>query len=250
MKALWALGLFLLLVGRSSSGQAVEQASGQYDRRQTFAIFGDYSNDSSHIVLGKAPNRKWGEVGFQYEYRLTDGPRLSWRYTAEFRPLAWESDVTTTTTLYRISPPPPYTVVSPATATLTCQPGSYTSSSTDPSTGILYTATYVNTCGRHWTYVTGFSPFGSRINLRPHARLQPTANLLAGLLVSAKQIPLPGAGSFNFTFEVGAGLEYYLRPARSLRLEYQYQHFSNAATATDNPGVDNGLFKLTYAFGR
>jgi opacity protein-like surface antigen len=79
-----------------------------------------------------------------------------------------------------------------------------------------------------WTYVSGFSPFGTRINLRPHKRLQPTASLTAGLLMSAKRIPISSAGSFNFTFEIGAGVEYYLQAKRSVRLEWMYQHFSKS----------------------
>jgi opacity protein-like surface antigen len=105
-------------------------------------------------------------------------------------------------------------------------------------------------CGRRWTYAQGLSPAGTRINLLPHRRLQPTASFLAGYILSAKKIPLDSAGAFNFTFEFGAGLEYYQSQSRSIRLEYQVHHFSNAYTADTNPGVDNGLFKVTYNFGR
>jgi len=35
-----------------------------------------------------------------------------------------------------------------------------------------------------------------------------------------------------------------------MRFEYLVQHYSNHNTAYANPGVDNGLFKLTYTFGR
>jgi opacity protein-like surface antigen len=87
-------------------------------------------------------------------------------------------------------------------------------------------------------------------NLLPRHRLQPTSSLLVGYLLSSNKIPVDTAGSFNFTFEAGAGLEYFLSQNRSMRLEYQIQHFSNAYTAQTNPGVDSGLFKFTYAFGR
>lgn len=63
-------------------------------------------------------------------------------------------------------------------------------------------------------------------------------------------MPITNAGSFNYTFEFGGGLEYYLTRTRSVRLEYQVQHFSNKKTAELNPGVDSGFIKLTYAFGR
>ncbi len=41
-----------------------------YARRHTFIVFGEYSNDSSHIIRGAAPNRKLGAAGFAYERRL------------------------------------------------------------------------------------------------------------------------------------------------------------------------------------
>ncbi|HWW98079.1 MAG TPA: acyloxyacyl hydrolase [Edaphobacter sp.] len=83
-----------------------------------------------------------------------------------------------------------------------------------------------------------------------HRRLQPTASVLIGYMLATKKIPIDTAGAFNFTFEFGAGVEYYQSQSRSIRLEYQIQHFSNAYTANANPGVDSGLFKLTCNFGR
>lgn len=249
MRACWAFCLFFLALGGRGFGQAVDVGqTGQYDRRQTFAVFGDYSNDSSHIALGVAEKRKWLEAGFQYEFRLVDSPWVSWRYTAEFRPLSWESDPTAIETFHVASSPPIVVVFKPESVVPLCRPGSTTEIITEPSGPIVNTI--VTTCSRQWTYVSGFSPFGMRLNFRPHRRLQPTASLTAGLLMSAKPIPVATAGSFNFTFEIGAGVEYYVRSKRSVRLEWMYQHFSNAYTAAENPGVDNGLIKVTYAFGR
>jgi opacity protein-like surface antigen len=69
-------------------------------------------------------------------------------------------------------------------------------------------------------------------------------------MFSTQEVPVPDAGSFNYTFEFGGGLEYYRTHNRSVRLEYQVQHFSNKQTADSNPGVDSGFIKLTYAYGR
>ena len=218
--------------------------------QNTFAAFFVYSNDSSHIVLGKAPDRKFTEVGFQYERRLIANQRFVWKYAAELRPLIAESDPTATLTAAITSPPPVMTITNPPSAVLRCVAGATSFSFTDPTTGVLYAETLTTTCGRRWTYVEGLSPLGTRINLRPRSRWQPTASVLAGLLLSAKKIPIDTAGSFNLTFQFGAGVEYFRTPTQSIRLEYQLQHFSNADTAPANPGVDNGLFKLTYAFRR
>lgn len=218
--------------------------------KNTFAAFFDYSNDSSHILIGDAPDRKFTELGFQYEFSLKTNRNFVWKYTAELRPLIAESDPTVTVTARLISPPPMMTDTSPPSATLHCAASASSFSFTDPTTGVLYSETLTTTCGRRWTYVEGLSPLGTRINLRPRGRWQPTASVLMGLLLSAKKIPLDTAGSFNFTFQFGAGVEYFRTRMQSIRLEYQLQHFSNADTALMNPGVDNGLFKLTYTFGR
>jgi hypothetical protein len=67
---------------------------------------------------------------------------------------------------------------------------------------------------------------------------------------STQPIPTSGAGSFNFTFDVGAGFELFQSKGRSIRAEYRLHHISNHGTAQENPGIDNGAFQLTYSFGR
>jgi opacity protein-like surface antigen len=241
--------LAVLLVLASAANAQIGEAP-RFGSKNTYSAFLEYSNDSSHIILGSSPNRKFSGLGIQYERRLLSNHAFVWRYAAEFRPLVLESDPTATLTISIIAPPPAITVVEPTAAALQCIAGQRTFSGTDPTTGIHYSETILTNCGRRWTYAQGLSPAGTRINLLPHRRLQPTASFLAGYLLSAKKIPLDSAGAFNFTFEFGAGLEFYQSQSRSIRFEYQIQHFSNAYTAAANPGVDSGLFKLTYSFGR
>ncbi len=224
--------------------------SATFGSKNTFAVFFDYSNDSSPIVLGSAEGRKFTELGFQYERRLIVTPNLVWKYTGEFRPLIAESDLTSTETNIQTSPPPTQTFTGTPTAAISCTPSSEQYSQINPFTGVLYAGTLNFTCGRRWTYVQGFSPLGTRINLLPRKRWQPTGSFLTGLLLSAKKIPVDTGGSFNFMFQVGAGVEYFRTSTQSMRLEYQLQHFSNAYTAQTNYGVDSGLFKFTYTFGR
>jgi hypothetical protein len=239
-----AVLLLLVSVTNAQTGDAISFSS-----KNTFAAFVDYSNDSSHIVLGSAEGRKFIELGFQYERRLKLGRDFVWKYTAEFRPLIAESDLTDSETIIQTSPPPTQTFVTTPIATPQCRPSSGSFSFTDPTTG-LNAGTFTISCGRRWTYVEGLTPLGTRVNLLPHHRWQPTGSVLAGLLLSTKKIPVDTGGSFNFMFQVGAGVEYFRTQTQSIRLEYQIQHFSNAYTAPTNYGVDNGLFKLTYTFGR
>jgi hypothetical protein len=144
--------------------------SSTFGRKNTFSAFFDYSNDSSHIVLGSAEGRKFTELGFQYERRLIVTPNLVWKYIGEFRPLIAESDLTTTLTNDQTSPPPPQTFVGSPTTTIGCESSSGEYSQIDPFTGVLFAGTLNFTCGRRWTYVEGLSPLGTRINLLPRRR--------------------------------------------------------------------------------
>jgi opacity protein-like surface antigen len=69
-------------------------------------------------------------------------------------------------------------------------------------------------------------------------------------MYSTQAIPDASSGSFNFTFEFGVGLELYRTKTRSVRVDYRYNHISDHYTTVENPGIDNGLFTLTYSFGR
>lgn len=247
MKPIEVLAVFLALVPPALA-QVPDRAT--FGSKNTFSIFFDYSNDSSHIVLGSSEGRKFTELGFQYERRLIVTPNLAWKYTGEFRPLIAESDLTVIATTVQTSPPPVQTFISNPTASPQCRPSSRSFSFTNPDTGIVEAGTFAISCGRRWTYVEGLSPLGTRINLLPRKRWQPTGSILTGFLLSSKRIPVDSGGSFNFMFQVGTGIEYFRTSTQSMRLEYQLQHFSNAYTAPTNYGVDSGLFKFTYTFGR
>jgi hypothetical protein len=69
-------------------------------------------------------------------------------------------------------------------------------------------------------------------------------------MYSTRPVPIDFAGSFNFVFDFGPGVEFYCSRTRSLRLEYRYHHISNHNSAPENPGIDNGLFQVSYVFGR
>jgi opacity protein-like surface antigen len=80
--------------------------------------------------------------------------------------------------------------------------------------------------------------------------MQPFLVAHGGYMYSTQPIPTQNAGSFNFTFDFGAGLELYRTGTRSIRIEYRFHHLSNHNTASFNPGVDNGMIQVSYCFGR
>jgi opacity protein-like surface antigen len=243
-----ALPVVLLCLPLFAAAQQPEQT---YSRLNTFSAFTEYSNDSTHIILGTAMNRKIGALGFQYQRRLVHRRPLDLYYEAEIRPAMLESDPMQHTEDIQTSPQSDTYNFGPD-AVLRCNAWTLAYSQTiATSTGtVVIAGTEIQTCPRRTVIEQGFAPAGIRINLAPRHRLQLTFSTNAGYMFSTQEVPVPSAGAFNYTFDFGGGLEYSMSRTRSVRLEYQVQHFSNKQTAYENPGVDSGFIKLTFGFGR
>jgi hypothetical protein len=240
--------LALLLLGSRAFSQASKVNPNYYSRLNGFGLFGEYSNDSSHILIGSARNRKLLDFGGSYTRRLLLDRYIDGQYMAEVRPVMLESDPITDQTTVIISPPAFGTSAIDGPVEEACH--AFTSTFTLIVQGVAYTEKFTRTCpGRRWTYGVGLSPIGYKLNFLPRHRIQPVLTGLGGLMVSTEQIPVPGASRFNFTFEFGAGLEFYSSPTNSIRVEWRYHHISNDYTANQNPGIDSGLFQATYTFG-
>lgn len=250
--------LALMVFASNAFTQVKPAAYPYYSRANTFGLFGEYSNDSSHIVLGNAEQRKLLNFGGMYSRRLLIGRIVDWQYLAELRPVMLESDPVYNETFVVTSPPSQAGTFTARGLTYAqaCHPFSETF--TNVVDGVTYSETETVTCGRRWTFGEGFSPIGFKWNFLPRHRLQPVFTGLGGYMFSTQPIPVSGAGSFNFTFEFGVGFEFYRSRDRSgsrfgnrsIRAEYRYHHISNHDTAAANPGIDSGMLQITYAFGR
>ena len=51
----------------------------------------------------------------------------------------------------------------------------------------------------------------------------------------------------EYMFEFGPGVQVFTGARSALRLEYLYHHVSNAHLGNLNPGVDQGVFRLTFS---
>ncbi len=129
----------------------------------------------------------------------------------------------------------------------TCRTFSETGAFPPPTVG---TYALSRSCSTRWTYAGGLSPLGQRINFAPHQRLQPFLTGNAGLLAATRDIPAVNSSAFNFTFELGAGIELFQNHRRSWSAVYLLHHLSNAYIGNFNPGVDSQVLALTYTFGR
>ena len=200
------------------------------------------------MLLGEAENRKLINIGASYGRRLLISHIVDWQYNAEILPVSLESDPLSQYVVQETSPANA-TVISPGGAPAFCSP--FTNSYSYTVEGVTYAGTESFSCiGRRWTIGTAMSPVGFKWNFLPARKMQPFFIGHGGYMYTTQPIPISTAGSFNFTFDIGAGLEFYRSPTRSLRAEYRYHHISNHDTALSNPGIDNGLFQVTYVFGR
>jgi hypothetical protein len=231
--------------------QAQSKTDAPYARRNSIGILAAYSWDSSHILLGASEQRMLVNIGASYNRRLLLNHVVNWQYSGELLPVALESDPNSRDVVNQTSPTVGTFIYNNGYPLLTCGPQTASYSVTDPASGVTYSGTTTISCaGRRWTIGEAMSPIGFQWNFMPLRRMQPLIDAHGGYMYSTQPIPVASAGSFNFTFDIGAGIEFYRSKSRSVRVEYRYHHISNDNTATINPGIDNGLFQITYCFGR
>lgn len=216
-----------------------------WTHKYDLGVFGEYSPTSSHMVMGYARKRELVGIGGSLAWRLLNRHSLELAYLVEVRPFLMESDPTlvsiTNAQLGTIRFVPPWVVVDPVNPILFAVFQARGDAKED-----LFTANY----SRRWTYTGGASPVGFKLNGFTHRRIQPEVMGNGGFLISTRDIPVANSSSFNFTFELGTGLQWYRTPSQSIQAEIRYHHMSNGDLGTANPGVDSALWKVTYSFGR
>jgi opacity protein-like surface antigen len=243
-----------LLMGLTACAVSRAQDVSVYSNRMVFSGFVEYSNDSSHMLLGYADGRKINALGASFEKRSFLKSNVTGSWLAEVRPYMTVTDPTMTGFMLKFPEQPTYSgMVTFASPVPVDKPVNAT-----PLNVILVTqnqayagtATYVG--GTRSTYVSGFSPLGYKVSAFPHRHIQPFVTGLGGFAVSPRDIPVFNSSSFNYTFELGAGVEIYQTHTRSIQMEYRYHHLANISSngSVANPGIDSGVLKVSYSFGR
>jgi hypothetical protein len=242
------LGLFLLILFLAPRSSA-QSAPPMYVRNNSFGILAAYSNDSSHIFVGLAEQRKLFHIGVSYTRKLIAGRIVNWQFDAELLPVALENNPLTRSVNVQTSPTQSTSVVDGLPPLITCAPlvipYNFTVGTVD------YIGTDTLTChGHQWIIGEAMSPFGMQFNFLPRRRLQPLIETHGGYMYSTHPIPIVNAGNFNFTADAGIGFEYFRTRRQSIRVEYRYHHISDADTSFFNPGIDNGVVQVAWVFGR
>jgi hypothetical protein len=101
---------------------------------------------------------------------------------------------------------------------------------------------------RVYAYGAGGSPIGAQINFLYSHRLQPFLTSGGGFLYFNRQ--MFGATQFNFTAQLGAGVQVFTSRHHSIDLGYKYHHISNANLGNINPGMDSHVVFVGVSFVR
>lgn len=106
--------------------------------------------------------------------------------------------------------------------------------------------------GRRTVYGGGISPIGFKFIWRKSGTWQPFFGSTAGFVYSADPIPIPVAGAtqFNFTFDFSLGVQILRAGHKAFIVGYKYDHISNAARSSVNPGFDTGVLFAGFSIFR
>jgi opacity protein-like surface antigen len=218
------------------------QEAGGVGGVQSFGFSSSYSKTSSHILIGEATNRTIWTLGAEYTHLLYLDRTYRLDYEGSLMPLFEETDPTLTGTVYSNGGQNNYSSQKPVRlVAITQTPVGYVQIQ-----GGAYIPLYA-TYGRQDTYSAAFTPLGGRISAMPRWRVQPSFAVELGFVLSARDIPMDDADQFNFMFLFGPGVQFYTSPKASMRMEYFYRHISNASLGDVNPGIDQGVFRLTVS---
>lgn len=242
--------LFFLLAFSSTYAVQAQEGRPQSFYRSAFIPYVEYSNASSHILIGTAYNRRLAASGIEYARRLLQSERLAWYYVADLRPVMFLQDpVSSTTQTVQFGTQAHYGpfLIQTGPIERACHSTTFVeaSNSDQPKQTIVDTVT----CGTRWTYLGGVSPLGQEVVFLPKSRIQPYALGNAGIVVATRDVPSDYSSAFNFTFEFGVGMRLLPTPTRGVSIDYRIRHLSNGYLGFNNPGIDNQILRVSYVFG-
>ncbi|MGC2237557.1 MAG: acyloxyacyl hydrolase [Pyrinomonadaceae bacterium] len=203
---------FILSVFLLLSLAAAVFAQNEYETgKNEFTVWGGFSPDSSTLIkgTGRVEDARFGVVAFRYARRFNNSDKVNLKYTADVIPIAFLNY---------------------------------------PDFVILPTNPLTIGTERPTRYGFGASPLGIQANFRPRKKVQPFIEATGGLLYLNKRTPNYVGTRFQFTADVGGGVEFKLKEKRAFIIGYKYFHISNGNRGIQNPGFDNNLIYVGYTF--
>lgn len=176
--------------------------------KNELSIWGGYSPVSTVSLIGRTPDARFGIIALRYSRRFNNSDSVNLKYTADIIPAAFLNY-------------PDFEVIRNPLSVEPVHPTKY---------------------------AFGAAPLGLQINFRPRKKVQPFISATGGFLYFSQRTPNFGGTRFNFTADLGGGLEIRLKEKRSVVAGYKYHHISNAERGIANPGFDNNIFYVGYTF--
>jgi lipid A 3-O-deacylase len=106
---------------------------------------------------------------------------------------------------------------------------------------------YVLWGGYKNVYGFGVNPLVMKWNFTRANRAVPYFLAQGGMLWTNVNVPPGNTSQINFTSGAGVGLNYFIKPGRSLNWDVRATHLSNASLGSHNPGVNASLqFSIGY----
>ncbi len=106
---------------------------------------------------------------------------------------------------------------------------------------------YVLWSGYKNVYGLGINPLIMKWNFTAGKKAVPYFLAQGGVLWSADKVPPGDTSKINFVSGAGVGMNYFIRPRRSVNWDVRATHLSNASLGKHNPGVNASLqFSIGY----
>ncbi len=102
--------------------------------------------------------------------------------------------------------------------------------------------------GHSSIYGAGISPIGLKVNFLQDSWIKPFVAASVGFAYFERDVPVPDSSRFNFTPEIGLGLQFFWTPKTAVTLGYKLHHISNANTGRSNPGMDSHVIYAGFSF--
>lgn len=102
--------------------------------------------------------------------------------------------------------------------------------------------------GNSTIYGAGLSPLGLKLNLGQQSWIKPFVAASVGVLYFERDVPVPRSSRFNFTPELGLGVQFFLARKNALTVGYKLHHMSNANSSRNNPGMDSHVIYAGFSF--
>lgn len=206
-----AVACLLLICGTALSAWAQTENT----EKNQLSVWAGISPDSSTVFKGsgRTADARLGIIAVRYARRFNNGRFVNLKYTIDAIPAAFLSDKTLFHPLIRVGG-------------LGAQDD------------------------RRTYYGFGVAPLGLQLNLLPRQKIQPFIDGSGGLLIFNKTLQDGLGKRFNFTANLGGGIEYRLSNGRAVTFGYKYYHISNGKRGVVNPGIDNNLFYVGYSFSK